>query len=161
MENEVLVSPSLQCSSTPVGFGQGFRSKEQCDITEASPTLYWPGCSWLLPGTSTEINFNGMAFFVVLLIPLRNRQTTWKGFHKVAYWIFPKPWQSLAEVYICKRELFWMKCRLNYCTFCASQKGRDCGNILKLQRIQSGTASDNPHKRSGRLQNEQSYYPWC
>jgi len=25
-----------------------------------------------------------------------------------------------------------MKCRLDYCTFCASQKGRNCGNIFKL-----------------------------
>jgi hypothetical protein len=26
-----LVSPSLQCSSSPIGFGQGFLSKEECD----------------------------------------------------------------------------------------------------------------------------------
>ena len=32
-----LISPSLQCSSTPVGFGQGFMSKEQYDSTRASP----------------------------------------------------------------------------------------------------------------------------
>jgi hypothetical protein len=29
MENQQLVSPSQQCSSTPVGFGQGFRSKKK------------------------------------------------------------------------------------------------------------------------------------
>ena len=29
--------PSRQCSSTPVGFGHGFRIKEQCDNTAASP----------------------------------------------------------------------------------------------------------------------------
>jgi len=31
MENQLLVSFALQCSSTPVGFVQGFLSKEQCD----------------------------------------------------------------------------------------------------------------------------------
>ena len=37
MENKELVSLSRQCSSTPVGFGQGFLSEEQCDNTGASP----------------------------------------------------------------------------------------------------------------------------
>jgi hypothetical protein len=35
--NQQLVSPTRQCSNTPVGFGQGFLSKEQCDNTAASP----------------------------------------------------------------------------------------------------------------------------
>jgi hypothetical protein len=35
MENQRLVSPSLQCSCTPVGFGRVFLIKEQCDITGA------------------------------------------------------------------------------------------------------------------------------
>jgi hypothetical protein len=33
--------PSWQCSSTPVGFGQGFISQEQCDNTGSIP-LYSP-----------------------------------------------------------------------------------------------------------------------
>jgi hypothetical protein len=37
MENQQLVSPSRQCSSTQVGLGQGFLSKEQCHKTAASP----------------------------------------------------------------------------------------------------------------------------
>jgi len=37
MENQHLISPSRQYSSTPVGFGQGFLNKEQCDNTEACP----------------------------------------------------------------------------------------------------------------------------
>jgi len=36
MENQQVVSPSRQCSSTPVGFGQGFLIKEQCDNIGAS-----------------------------------------------------------------------------------------------------------------------------
>jgi hypothetical protein len=34
-----LVSPSRQCSNTPVGFGRGFINKEQRDNTGASPIL--------------------------------------------------------------------------------------------------------------------------
>jgi len=41
MENQQVVSPSRQCSSTPVGFGQGFLIKEQYDDVGASP--YPPG----------------------------------------------------------------------------------------------------------------------
>jgi hypothetical protein len=37
MENEHLVSPSRQCFTTPVGFGQGFLSREKGDNTGASP----------------------------------------------------------------------------------------------------------------------------
>jgi hypothetical protein len=33
MEIQPLVSPSRQCSSTPVGISQGFLSKDQCDNT--------------------------------------------------------------------------------------------------------------------------------
>ena len=40
LENQKLVSHSRQCSSTQVGFGQGFLSKEQCDNTGASPILF-------------------------------------------------------------------------------------------------------------------------
>ena len=39
MENKQLVSPSRQCSSAPVGFGQSFLNKEQCDNAGATPTL--------------------------------------------------------------------------------------------------------------------------
>jgi hypothetical protein len=35
-----LVSASRQCSSTPVGFDQGFLSKEQRDNTVVSPTAH-------------------------------------------------------------------------------------------------------------------------
>jgi hypothetical protein len=30
MNNQQLIPPSRQCSTTPVGFGQGFLNKEQC-----------------------------------------------------------------------------------------------------------------------------------
>jgi len=37
MKDQQLVSPSRQCSSTPVGFGHGFLNKEQRDNTGAFP----------------------------------------------------------------------------------------------------------------------------
>jgi hypothetical protein len=39
MVNQQLVSPSLQCSSTLVGFSQGLLSKEQRKNIGASPIL--------------------------------------------------------------------------------------------------------------------------
>jgi hypothetical protein len=39
MENQQLLSPSRQCSSTPVDFVQGFLSKEQCGNTGPPPIL--------------------------------------------------------------------------------------------------------------------------
>jgi hypothetical protein len=39
MKNQKLVSPSQQCSSTPVGSDQGCLSKEQFEDTGASPIL--------------------------------------------------------------------------------------------------------------------------
>jgi len=38
-EEKHLVSPSRQCSSTPVGFDQGLINKEQYEHTVASPVL--------------------------------------------------------------------------------------------------------------------------
>jgi len=43
-----LVSPSLQCSSTPVGFGQGLLSKEKRDDVAAFPELA-PADIYLFP----------------------------------------------------------------------------------------------------------------
>jgi len=37
MEKRQLISPSRQCFSTPIGFGQGFLNQGQCDNTGASP----------------------------------------------------------------------------------------------------------------------------
>jgi hypothetical protein len=45
MKNQQLVSPSQQCSSTPVGFGQGFLNKEQFNNIEASTMFSLPGSS--------------------------------------------------------------------------------------------------------------------
>jgi hypothetical protein len=48
MENQQLVSPSRQCSNTPVAFVQVFLSKEQSDNTAAFPDLA-PADIYLFP----------------------------------------------------------------------------------------------------------------
>jgi hypothetical protein len=56
MENQQLVLPSRQCSSTPVGFGQRFLGNEQCDNNRAFPIFSRPGSGLFLPVPSTEIS---------------------------------------------------------------------------------------------------------
>ena len=59
-EDPQLVYPS-QCSSTPVGDGQGFISKEQCDnVTAPHTPLTW--FRWFLPVSSTAIINEGRQF---------------------------------------------------------------------------------------------------
>jgi hypothetical protein len=63
MENKQLVFPSRQYCKTPVGFGQGFRSKGQCDIAAASsiPNLaaadfyLFPGLKSAFPSLLTSL----------------------------------------------------------------------------------------------------------
>jgi len=68
MEKQKLVSLSLQSSKTPIGFGQGFLSKEQGDHTGVFPILHWPGCRWCLPVSSTETRIEGRRFCDVTYI---------------------------------------------------------------------------------------------
>jgi len=80
-ENQQLVSPSWRCSKTPVGFGQGFLSKERCDNFGEPPILSLL-CSrrfYMLPRNQ---NWRERAF-VMTLTSLRMRQKSCKGFHKI------------------------------------------------------------------------------
>jgi hypothetical protein len=61
MENQQLVFPSRQCSSTSVGFGQRFLGDEQCDNTAASTILFSSGSGIFLPVQSIEISNKGKA----------------------------------------------------------------------------------------------------
>ena len=99
MENQQLVSPSRQCSSTPVGFGHGFLSKEQCVNTGASPILSWPGCCWSLPVPSTEISIEGTKPF---WYNWHDRECHVRAEKSSTKWLpgmFPAPLRSLAEVH--------------------------------------------------------------
>jgi len=58
MENQELVSPSRQCSSTPDGYGQGFLRTERCDNTGAFSDL---STSDFLPIPSSQMSTEGTA----------------------------------------------------------------------------------------------------
>jgi hypothetical protein len=60
MENQQLVSPSRQCFSAPVGFGQRFLGKQQCGNNGASPIS---DSSQFLTVPSTETSIEGMESF--------------------------------------------------------------------------------------------------
>jgi len=77
-----LVSPSRQCSSSPVGFGQGILSKQQCDNTGASIIISWPGFSWFSPALNWNQHWS-VGAVVILLTSLRMRRKSWNGFHKM------------------------------------------------------------------------------
>ena len=116
MENQQLVSPSRQCTSTPVGFGRGFLTKEQCDNTGASPILL----TWLRLTFTCSLDWNQewrYDAFVRLLISFRMRRKSWKCFQKWLPGMFSIPLQSPAEVNSWTRGLFWRKCSLHECVF--------------------------------------------
>ena len=76
-----LVSPWRKCSSTPVGFVQGFVSKEKCDNSGSSPIISWPAVRMFTSSVVWNEQWRDSAF-MMLLIFLRMRWKIWKGFHK-------------------------------------------------------------------------------
>ena len=127
--------PSRQCSSTLVGFGQWYFSKEQFDYNGASPILSWPGCNWLylfpwLKSATKERRF-GWCYW--------NHKECDGGAENVfTKWLplmFPTPLQSLAEVYSWTKGLIRRKCSLNNSTvFFLFSEIKWTWNILKLPR---------------------------
>ena len=92
MQIQQLVSPSRQCSSTPVGFGQRVFSKERCDNMKHQ--LSWPGFNWFLLAPSTEISTAGKALlWWYWHTDIRMRRWSWKGFHKM-------PSRNIANTFI-------------------------------------------------------------
>jgi len=129
MENQRLVSLSLQYSSTLVVFGQGFLSKEQCDNTGTFPVFYLPDFSWFLP--ASRLNKNWRDFAVVMIVTsFRMRRNIWKGFQKMASKNVSKIFQSLEAVYSCTRGLFrrngnvWKLQYTNAYMFCLPRRAR-------------------------------------
>ena len=131
MENQQLVSPSRQCTSTPAGFDQGFLTKQHCDNTGTSPLLSWLGSSWFLPVPSTEISIEVKAISWFFWLTYEWDGKAEKAFTKWIPEMLQTPLQSLAEVHSCIRGLFWRKCILND-VFHISQKYSESGKILKL-----------------------------
>jgi len=108
--------PTRQCSSTPVGFGQGFLIVEQWDNAGTSP--YFLSWLQLIFISSYEWNQHYMdGAFVMLLTSLRILRSSWKDFHKK--WLlktFATHLLSLVKLCICTGGPFRSKCSLNYCT---------------------------------------------
>jgi len=73
MEKQQLVSPSRQCSSTPVGFGQEFLSKEQCDNTGlySVPPELAPADFYLFLGLKTTLKGRRFCDAIDILINAR------------------------------------------------------------------------------------------
>jgi hypothetical protein len=103
-------SPSRQCSSTQVAFGLGFLSQEQCNNPGAFP--YSPDLAAAL--SSTEISIEGTA----LLWYYGHQECDGRAEKVFIKWLqgmFPTHLQSLAEVHICTRGLFWRKYSVHDC----------------------------------------------
>jgi hypothetical protein len=111
-----LVSPSPQCSSTPVGFGHGFLSKERCNNIEISPLLSWSGSSWFSSAPSTDISIEGTTLLWYYWHHWECDERAEKASTKSIPGMFQTPLQSLAEVYNFTRGILWRKCNLNVWT---------------------------------------------
>jgi len=116
MENQQLASLWQQCSNTPVGFGQGFLSKEKCDNTETSPILSNLAPANFYPFPRLEVAMNGRRYCDAANIVKNATEELKRAFTKRLPGMFPTLLQSLAEVYSCRRGLFWRKSSLNYGT---------------------------------------------
>ena len=112
METQQLVSPSRQCSSTPVSFGQIFLSKQQPDTKGAFPILSWLGSSWFLLVPMTDISTLGMALLCANE-NIKNATEELKRLSKMAYRNVSNALQSPAKMSSYTRGLFWTKCSLN------------------------------------------------
>jgi len=105
MENQKLVSPSRLCSSTPVGFGLEFLSKEQCDNTRASSYSADLAPDDINPFPGLKSSLKGRCFCDAAL-------TKW----------LPGMFQTLGKVYSCTRGLSEGNVADMFVLFCISEK---------------------------------------
>ena len=104
-KNQQLVSPSQQCSSTPVGCGQEFLSKEQCNNTAASPFSPYLASAdfYLFPPLISALKghrFSGANDNI------KNATADLKSLLQIGFQECFQPLESLAEVCRCTRGLF-------------------------------------------------------
>jgi hypothetical protein len=107
-----MVYPSRQCSSTPVGFGQGFLSKEYCDNSYSSLILSWPGSIWFLLVPWNSIRIAETAFLLRYWHHSECDGELKRIFTKWLLGKFPTYLESLAEVLSRTSKLFWRKYKL-------------------------------------------------
>ena len=111
MENQQLVSSSRQCSSSPVGFSQGFLSKEQCDNT--GTPLYSPdlATAYLYLFRRLKSALKGLRFYDAIDI-VKNATEELKSISRMAARNDNRTLQSLAGAYSCVSGLFGSKYNL-------------------------------------------------
>ena len=119
MENQYLITPSRQCSSTTVGFSRGFLSKEQCDNIGVSFILTWLQLTYLLPGLKSALK--GQRFCNATDI-IKNateelKRLSRKGFQECFQHIYSR-WQKciVAEMYYFWRKWSWSDYSIMHCS---------------------------------------------
>jgi hypothetical protein len=111
---ETSVYFSRKCSSTPVGFGQGFLTKN--NVTTLDHLPYSPDLSptAVICSLHWDQHCNDSAI-MILLTSIRMRGRAEKVLTKWLPGLFSTPLQLLEEVCICRSEIFWRKYTLNDC----------------------------------------------
>jgi len=122
IENHQLVFPLQQCSSTPVGFGQVFLTKEQGNNTAAPPILSLPGSSRFCPFPPTENSMEGTAHLWIYW-----HHQEWDGRAERAFtkWLpgmSTTLLQSLVEIILAQGDNYEGNLALIIVLFCISQK---------------------------------------
>ena len=82
----------------------------------ASPISSWPGSTWFLPVPLPEISAEGTALLCLLLIALRMRRKSWKGFHKMASRNGSNTFTAASRSEQLHKETILRHCSLNRCT---------------------------------------------
>jgi len=86
------------------------------------PHTFHPGSSWFLPVSSTKTSMEGMKLLRCYWHHWEFERRAEKDFRKWLPGMLPTPLQSLAEVYIFTRGLYWKKSSLNDELLSISQK---------------------------------------
>jgi len=112
MNNQQLVPPSRKCSTTPVGFGQGFLNKEQCDheYPPYSPNLA-PVDFFTCSGDWNE--YWRSSNFVRLLPSIGMRRKSRNVFDRMASTSVPNTFTTVDRSVLLTTGLFWRKRGLN------------------------------------------------
>ena len=161
MENHQLVSPSLQCSSKQVGFGQRWqRWNDPHTLLTWLQLIFTCSLDWnqhwrdgasLMLRTSLTLTLltwrvwwaptNACKWqmgFNSAFKGLRMRWKSWKGFHKMGFQeCFQHLYSRWQKCINCTRGIFWRKCNLNYCTVLYFSEIKWFRGVLKLSRTDS------------------------
>jgi hypothetical protein len=88
--------------------------------------------------SSLNLNRHWKPNALMLPISLRMRRSSWKSFHKITSRKFPTPLESLTEMYLYTRGLFWRNCSLNRCTVLYFSEIRWLREHIKATTCNSG-----------------------